>query len=116
MAFEELKENTEQIHEQVHSYVKNSISYYKLKFFKLIMRSTVTILKIMLIVVSFLLVLLFGSFALAFVLSDYFGSYAIGFFAVMVVYIFVTILLFLFKGKLIEGPILKKFSLIFLNN
>ncbi|WP_418264461.1 competence protein [Flavobacterium faecale] len=116
MAFEELKENAEHIQEEVKSYFENSLAYYKLKIFKLIMKSSVTILKIMLIVVSFILVLLFGSFALAFALSNYFESYALGFLAVMVLYVFITVFLFLFRRKLIEGPILKKFSFLFFNN
>jgi hypothetical protein len=33
MAFEELKENTEEIQEQIHNYVKANKSYYKLMGF-----------------------------------------------------------------------------------
>lgn len=116
MAFEEIKENVEHIQKEVHSYAENNLAYYKLKIFKLIMKSTISILKFTLVLISVLMVLLFGSIGLAFALSDYFESYALGFLTVAGGYFIVSILLFLFKRKLIEGPFLKKCSLIFFNN
>ena len=45
MAFEELKENTEDIQEQIQEYLKNNKAYYKLWGFKVAMKSTTMILK-----------------------------------------------------------------------
>ncbi|MCG9791933.1 competence protein [Flavobacterium algicola] len=116
MAFEELKENTEYIKEQVHSYVEHSLAYYKLKFFRVIMKSSVSIMKFVLVSISFLMVLFFCSLALAFALSIYFGSYALGFVSVAGLYTILTLLLFIFKRKLIEGPFLRKCSKMFFNS
>ncbi|WP_366185745.1 competence protein [Flavobacterium ovatum] len=116
MAFEELKENAEHIKEQVNFLMKNNLAYYKLKFFKLIMKSSISILKFALVLMSFLMVLFFGSLGLAFALSIYLDSYALGFLTVAGGYVVVTFLLFIFKRKLIEGPILRKFSYLFFNN
>ena len=35
MAFEELKENTEEIQDQIHAYIQSNVSYYKLWVLKL---------------------------------------------------------------------------------
>ena len=45
MAFEEVKENTENIKEQLQVYIDKNVDYIKLKSFKTLMQSSVTILK-----------------------------------------------------------------------
>lgn len=116
MAFEKIKENTENIQDQAQTYFEKSASYYKLWGFKVAMKSTTMILKFALILLCFSMVLLFGSLAVALALGTYFDSYAIGFLIVGGFYLFVTFLLFLVKEKVIEGPILEKFSEIFFND
>lgn len=115
MAFEELKDNVDYIKEQAKSYADHSFAYYKLHFFKIIMRSSVSIMKFILVAIAFLMFLFFASLGLAFVLSSYLDSYALGFTAVAGLYVLVTVLLFLFKRRLIEGPLLKKCSSLFFN-
>lgn len=116
MAFEEIKENVEHIQDELHSYVANNIAYYKLKFFKILVRSLITILKFCLLIAILMLVLLFGSIGLAFALSNYFESYIIGFTAVAGVYLVFGLLFLLLKKKWLEAIIIKKFSTIFFNN
>lgn len=117
MAFEELKENTENIQEQAQALIENNIAYYKLKAFKLAMKSTSMIFKFTLILLFVCLSLIFFSFALAFAVSKYFESYTYGFLIVGVIYAVITGFLFLVKGrKLIEGTVLEKFSEIFFND
>lgn len=116
MAFEELKENAENIQDQAKVYVENHLAYYKLWGFKVAMKSTTLILKFTLILLGLSMVLLFGSVAAAFAFSTLFGSYALGFLAVGGIYFVVTILLFFIKDKFVEGPILEKFSEIFFND
>jgi len=116
MAFEEIKENTENIQDQVKSYIDSNIAYYKLRSFKVAMKSTTAILKFMLIVLCLTMVLIFFSIALAFGLSAVFNSYAYGFLSVGGLYLILTLLLFLIKDKIVEGPILEKFSEIFFND
>lgn len=116
MAFDEIKEGTEDIQNQAQVYFEKSASYYKLWGFKVAMKSTTMILKFTLILLCFCMVLLFGSIALALFIGNYFGSYAVGFVSVAGMYLVSTLLLFLVKDKVIEGPILEKFSEIFFND
>ncbi|MEN2414550.1 competence protein [Flavobacterium mesophilum] len=116
MAFEELKENTENIQDQAKEYIESHLAYYKLWGFKVAMKSTTLIFKFTLILLCFSMVLLFGSIALAYAFGTLLGSNALGFLAVGGIYLFFTILLFFVKDKFVEGPILEKFSEIFFND
>jgi len=62
------------------------------------------------------MVLLFCSIAAAFAIGKAMGSYATGFLIVGGFYFVITILVFLIKDKVVEGPILEKFSEIFFND
>jgi hypothetical protein len=116
MAFEEIKENVEDIQEQAQAYIENNLAYYKLRTFKMAMKSATTILKFSLILLCFGMVLLFLSLALAFALANYLDSYPFGFLIVGVIYLLATGLLFLVRDKIVEGPLLEKFSEIFFND
>ena len=116
MAFDKIKESSEDIQNQAQAYFETSVSYYKLWGFKVAMKSTTMILKFALILLCFSMVLLFGSFAAAYAFGALFESTALGFLAVGGIYLLFTILLFLIKDKFVEGPILEKFSEIFFND
>jgi len=116
MAFEELKESTEGIREQAQAIIESNLAYYKLRTFKMAMKSTTMILKLALIATCVLMVMLFLSISLAFCLADYFSSYAVGFLCVGCIYLIVSLLLIVMRDKVIEGPLLKKFSKLFFNN
>ncbi|WP_166921406.1 competence protein [Flavobacterium poyangense] len=116
MAFEELKEHTENMQDQAKEYLESHLAYYKLWGFKVAMKSTTLIFKFTLILLCVGMVLLFGSVALAFAFSAMFGSYTLGFLIVGGMYLVATILLFFIKDKFVEGPILEKFSEIFFND
>jgi hypothetical protein len=116
MAFDKLKENTDNIQNQAQGYFESTASYYKLWGFKVVMKSTTMILKFTLILLCFSMVLLFGSVAAALAIGTYYDSYATGFLIVGGLYLVATFLLFLVKDKMIEGPILEKFSEIFFND
>ena len=116
MAFEELKENTDAIQENAKAYIDSSIAYYKLWGFKVAMKSTTLMLKFFLIALCLMIVLLFISIAGAMALGQLFDSYPLGFIAVAGIYLVLALLLFLVKDKIVEGPILEKFSEIFFND
>ena len=116
MAFEEIREHAENIQEHTKTYVETNIAYYKLKGFKLAMKSTTMIFKFVLIFMCFLMVLLFCSIGAAFAIGQYLNSYTFGFLIVGGIYLLTTGLLFLIKDKIVEGPILEKFSEIFFND
>ncbi|WP_298303298.1 competence protein [Flavobacterium sp.] len=116
MAFEELKENTEAIQENAKAYVESSLAYYKLWGFKVAMKSTTLLVKFLLIAMCLMIVLLFVSISGAMALGQLFQSYPLGFLAVAGIYLILALLLFLVKDKIVEGPILEKFSEIFFND
>jgi hypothetical protein len=116
MAFDKLKENTENIQDQAQAYFESTASYYKLWGFKVAMKSTTMILKFTLILLCICMVLLFGSVAAALAIGCYYDSYATGFLIVGGFYFIATLLIAMIKDKVIEGPILEKFSEIFFND
>ncbi len=116
MAFDELKEQTEDIQDQAQAYIESSVAYYKLWGFKVAMKSTTMILKFTLILLCFSMVLLFCSFAVAFAIGNALNSYALGFLIVAGIYTIFTALLFLIKDKIVEGKIMENFSEIFFND
>lgn len=116
MAFDDLKEHSENIHEHAKDYIEKNLSFYKLLAFKMAMKSTTLIFKFTLILLCFCMVLLFCSVALAFAIGNYLGSFTYGFLSVGLIYLLITGLLFLVKDKIVEGPILEKFSEIFFND
>jgi hypothetical protein len=116
MPFEELKDNVNDIQENAKAYVETSLAYYKLWGFKVAMKSTTMVLKFFLIAICLTIFLLFVSVAGALFLGNILDSYALGFLAVGGIYLVLALLLFLVKDKIVEGPILEKFSEIFFND
>jgi len=116
MAFEELKENTQAVQENTKAYIESSIAYYKLWGFKVAMKSTTLMLKFFLISICLMIVLLFVSIAGSLAIGNLLDSYPLGFLIVAGIYIVLAFLLFLVKDKIVEGPILEKFSEIFFND
>lgn len=116
MALEELQDNIENIQENAKAYVESSIAYYKLWGFKVAMKSTTLILKFILIAICMMIVLLFLSIAAALAIGELMDSYVLGFLTVAGVYLILAFLLFMVKDKIVEGPILEKFSEIFFND
>ena len=115
MVFEELKDNVEDVQENTKAYVESSIAYYKLWGFKVAMKSTTLILKFILISICIIIFLLFLSVAAALAIGKLMDNYVVGFLIVAGVYFVLTLLLFTIKNKIVEGPILEKFSDIFFN-
>lgn len=116
MALQEITKNLEDIQENTKAYLDKSIAYYKLWGFKVAMKSTTLALKFFLIAICLMIVLLFVSIAGALSLGQLLGSYTFGFLIVAGVYLVLALLLFLVKDKIVEGPILEKFSEIFFND
>ncbi|MES2240828.1 MAG: competence protein [Bacteroidota bacterium] len=116
MGFDEVKEHSDNIQEQTKDYIEKNLSYYKLLSFKMAMKSTTMIFKFSLILLCICMVLLFCSIALSFAIGNYLESYTYGFLCVGGIYFVLTVLLFLVKDKIVEGPILEKFSEIFFND
>jgi hypothetical protein len=116
MAFEELQERTEEIQENVKTYIESTVAYYKLWGFKVAMKSTTLILKFVLIAICLAFFLLFVSIFGALALGKIFDNYALGFLSIAGIYLLFAIFCFLIKDKIVEGTILEKFSEIFFND
>jgi hypothetical protein len=116
MAFEEIKENVNQIQEETKAYLDSSAAYYKLWGFKVAMKSASTIIKFSLVAICLSMVLLFGSIAGAIALGYALDNFAYGFLIVSGIYLLITLVLFLLKDKIVEGPVMAKFSEIFFND
>ena len=113
---EELKENVENIQENTKAYIGTSLAYYKLWGFKVAMKSTTLMVKFFLIAFCLMIVLLFISIAGAFVFGEILNSYPLGFLSVAGIYLVLALFLFFVKDRIVEGPILAKFSEIFFND
>lgn len=109
MAFEEIKEQINQVEEGGKSYLKNSLDYYRLQSFKSMMKGLTMAAKIMLVGGVATLALLFLSLSASFWLAELLESTALGFLIVGGFYILIGLILYAFRSK-IERPMLKKFS------
>lgn len=116
MAFEEIKEDLDQIQENTKSLIDSNITYYKLWGFKVLMQSTTMIFKFLLVAVFLLFFLLFASVALALVIGKALDSYWYGFLIVAGGYLVLTLLVALIRPQIVEGRILRRFSEIFFND
>lgn len=115
MPFQHLKENAEDIQDNLKNVIDSNIAYYKLWLFKVLMKSTTLLLKVVLMVMLFTLFLLFASVALALYLGELLQSNVLGFLSVGGIYIVLLFVVFLIKDKIVEGTILEKFSKVFFN-
>lgn len=116
MAFEELKENTQQIQEETKAYIESSIHYYKLWGFQFAMKSTLIIARFLLLGFFLMLALLFGSLAAAFAIGDAIGSTSLGFLIVAGFYFVLILLIYFLRLRFVEKQVLQKFSDLFFNN
>ena len=113
---EELKENVDNIQENTKAYIETSLAYYKLWGFKVAMKSTTLMVKFFLIAFCLVIVLLFISIAGALFFGEMLNSYPLGFLSVAGIYLVLALILFFVKDRIVEGPILAKFSEIFFND
>jgi len=115
MALDDLKDNADDIKENVKGFIDSSVAYYKLWFFKVAMKSTTMLLKLLLLAVFLTLVLVFLSVAAAISIGYALDNFAYGFLIVGGFYIILSLIVFSIKDKIVEGPILEKFSEFFFN-
>lgn len=115
MAFEELKDQAERVQEETSAYINSTIEYYKLWGFKVAMKSTSMAAKVVLVMVCLIMVFLFGSVAAALAIGVALDSIATGFLIVGGFFLVLLILILLFKDKIVEGPMIRKYSEIFFN-
>ncbi len=113
MAFGEVKENIDDLKKQAKELLDVNIRYYKLWGFKLLMKSTTMMLKMFLLAIMLLIVTIFFSIALALGIGYWLDNFAYGFLIVGVLYLIVAIFIYKVQDKIVEGPILARFSRLF---
>lgn len=113
MAFEEIKENVEDLKKHAQELVEANIRYYKLWGFKILMKSTTMMLKMFLLAFMLVIVTIFFSIALALGIGYAIDNFAYGFLIVGGIYLVAAILVYYVQDKIVEGPILSRFSRIF---
>lgn len=116
MAFEEVKENSEDLLAQAKVFLDSNVSYYKLWLFRATMKSTTMLLKLFLLAVMLVIVTLFFSIAAALAIGYSLDNFALGFLIVGGIYLVLSIIVYKIQDKIVEGPILKKFSEYFFND
>lgn len=114
MAFEEIKENAEDLKQEVKNLIDANLRYYKLWGFKIVMKSTTMMLKLFLLAVMLTIVTVFFSIALALGIGYWLDNFAYGFLIVGLIYLILAILVYYVQDKIVEGPMLSRFSRIFL--
>ncbi|ESU24145.1 hypothetical protein FEDK69T_05790 [Flavobacterium enshiense DK69] len=115
MPFENLKEKAGDIQANLKNAIDSNTEYYKLWLFKVFMKSTTMIVRVLLMLVFFLFFLFFASIGLALYLGKLMDNTVLGFLAVSVFYLIMVLIAYLIKDKIVEGSMLQKFSKIFFN-
>lgn len=116
MAFEEVKEDFNDLKGYTKKYIDSNIKYYKLWGLK-ISTEAMTYILIRFIVGFFAMIsFMFLSFAAAFAIGIALGNNSLGFLIVGLFYILVIGIILYFRNELIIKPIIKKFSTIFYND
>jgi hypothetical protein len=85
-------------------YVGTSAELFKLEAIEHTATISSKFISSMVIGITFLLFLIFGSFGLSFYLAEYFDSHFIGFFIVAGGYLLIGLFLLLFRKRIIEYP------------
>lgn len=114
MALEDVKENIGDLKHQAKEVLDANLRYYKLWAFKIMMKSTTMMLKMFLLAIMLLIVTVFFSIAAALAIGYWLDNHAYGFLIIGVVYLIVAIVVYKIQDKIVEGPVLAKFSKIFL--
>ncbi|AWH84419.1 competence protein [Flavobacterium album] len=114
MGFEEVKENAEDLKNEAKRLIDANLRYYKLWGFKILMKSTTMMLKLFLLAVMLMIVTIFFSIAAALGIGYWLDNFAYGFLIVGVIYLVLAIVVYYVQDKIVEGPMLSRFSRIFL--
>lgn len=112
----ELKEDFEKIKVDAKAYLDLNVEYFQLLGLKISCKAFSLILKIFLLALFLSIALLFLSIAGAFALGNLLESYTLGFLLVGVIYLLITLVIYLNRKKIIDIPVIKKLSEMFYEN
>ncbi|NCT18260.1 MAG: hypothetical protein GW771_08485 [Flavobacteriia bacterium] len=113
---DKIANNIDEMNDNVQMYIKRSVEYYKLDFYKKSTKSVASLMRVFLLGSVAFLVIFFISFALAIFIGDELGNASYGYFIVAGFYLFILLLIAIFGKKPIQTLILKSTSKIFFND
>lgn len=116
MALDNIKDDLHQIQLDTKAYVETSVEYYKLRGFKMVMKSTTMFLKLMLLTLTITMMLICASIAASLAIGEAVESTTLGFVIVAGIYFVLFVLILLVRPRFIEKAIIKRFSEIFYND
>lgn len=114
--FEKITNNIDALQEAIQLYLKSTLEYYKLDIFKRLVKSTISVSRVLLLGGIAFLIFTFLSFGLAFLLGEALGNTSYGFFIMGGFYILVFIITAIVCRKKLEKVILKSASRIFFDD
>lgn len=109
MQLDKLKADLFEIDTNMRAFLEHNRDYYELKLFKILMKGTTALAKMLFIGAVVVIVVLLISLTMAFGIGQILGSTFYGFLIVTVVFVFIGFVLYLLRNKL-DKPILNKFS------
>lgn len=117
ISMEDLKEPIDNIRDNAEKLVESQLSYLKLWAFKVIMKSKIRILQFLLLFFFVFMAILFLSFALGILLGKWLDSMVWGFVIVGGTYLIVIpLIIWLALPKMLEKPMLRIFSKVYLDD
>ncbi|WP_121965617.1 phage holin family protein [Myroides sp. N17-2] len=116
MAFEDIKDNLDDIRQNSEELVNTSLDYYRLWGFKVTAKAGSQFMTLLLLALFMMMALLLFSLCAAYALAEYFGSNALGFLIMGTFYLVITFIAYLFRKPLVERPFIKKLSEIIFND
>ncbi|MDO4727514.1 MAG: competence protein [Bacteroidota bacterium] len=115
MVFGKLRESIDQLKYETKNLIDSNAAYYKLWVFKVITKTSSSLLKLLLIGIFLTMVFLFFSIAGALAVGYALDNMALGFLIVGGVYLIVSLCIY-YTRHLIEKPVIKRLSEIFYND
>ena len=109
MNLDELKKDLIETQADIRSYFSHSEEYLQLKVFKIISKLLASTLQGLLLGLGVMFALFFVSLGVSLVLGEWLESYLAGFLIVAAFYALVTLVIYIFRGRL-SRPVLRTFS------
>jgi len=106
---EEIKNLLFDVNSETRSYLENSLAFYKLKSFKIFMKGVSALIKILLVTVILLPTLIILAITASIGIGYVLGNMFYGFLIISVLFVFILLLVYLFRHKL-DKTLLKMFS------
>ncbi len=110
MGVDDIKDSIEEIKSDSEKLLRSSVEYYKLVLFKAVAQSLSGAVTFLLLAGIGFVAILFIAIAAAFALGSYLENNALGFLIVGGVFFVNMCLVFLLRKKIIDAPLLSKFS------